>query len=138
MPDGYVYYAEVAPWTDGLLNLNKKINDSRMNRPVGSYILVKDIKDCGTLMISNYKDKNIGHTLGRLEGTTLQDINYIKLINQGLNNVFDHDYVMGLTDIAENPNNPKELFIVVNMIPALPPDVLSIHRGILTLIKVRL
>ena len=78
-----------------------------MNRPVGSYIVVKDIKDCGTLMVSNYKDKNIGHTLGRLEGTTLQDINYIKLINQGLNNVFDHDYVMGLTDIVENPNNPK-------------------------------
>jgi len=70
-----------------------------MNRPVGSFILVKDIKDCGTLIHSNYKDKNIGHAFGRLEGNVFHDINYLKFINQGLNNIFDRDHVMGLTDI---------------------------------------
>ena len=108
-----------------------------MNRPVGSFVLVKDIKDCGTLIQSNYKDKNIGHTLGRLEGNSIQDINYLKFINQGLNSVFDRDYVMGLTDIVENPSNPKELFVVVNMVYELP-DPLSVHRGILTLMKIKL
>ena len=95
-----MYYAEVAPWTDGVININKKLVDSRINRPVGSFVVVRDIKDCGALIMSNYKDKNIGHSFGRLEGTTIQDINYLKFLNQGLNSIFDHDHVMGLSEIV--------------------------------------
>lgn len=63
----------------------KKINDSRVNRPVGVFVLSKKLDDCGNLLLSTFKEKNIGHSLGRLSSeSNLTDINYIKLNNQGL------------------------------------------------------
>lgn len=128
---------EVAPWTDGSIIINKKLTDTRANRPVGAFIHVKDIQDAGTLLLASFKDKSIGHTLGRVDGTCLEDSNYLKFFNQDLHSLFETYNIMGLTDFFINPHNPKELFIAANMIPPLP-DVLSIHRGFLILIKLSL
>lgn len=71
--------------TAGEINFVKKVTDSRTNRPVGFFVLTKKVDDCGTLMLSTFKDKSIGHSLGRLSNdSTLTDINYIKLNSQGL------------------------------------------------------
>lgn len=71
--------------TAGEINFVKKVADSRTNRPVGFFVLTKKVDDCGTLMLSTFKDKSIGHSLGRLSNdSTLTDINYIKLNSQGL------------------------------------------------------
>lgn len=54
-------------------------------------------------MLSTYKDKNIGHCLGRLSGElTVSDINYIKLNNQGLDPLYDKYFIVGLSDIVVN------------------------------------
>jgi len=46
------------------------------------------LDDCGNLLLSTFKEKNIGHSLGRLSSeSNLTDINYIKLNNQGLDPV---------------------------------------------------
>ena len=137
LTDGYIYYVEITPWTDGIISVSKKLVDSRMNRPVGAYLQVKDIKGAGTLVFAGFKDKNIGHTFARLEGVTLKNPHYFKFLNQGLHNLFDTDYVMGMTDFIENPTNPNELFIIANVIPPLP-DILSIHRGFLVMMKVHM
>lgn len=61
-------------FADGSINssvdvkLTKSINDSRTNRPVGAFILAKKVESCGTLVLCSYKDKSIGHSLGRLTG----------------------------------------------------------------------
>ena len=105
--DGYILYGEVNSWSTGSIPLTKKVNDSRPNRPVGSFVVVKDLQGFGTLMFSSFKDKSIGHSLGRLDdstgnpNSTLVDINYIKLFNQGIDGVLDANYSMGLTDFVE-------------------------------------
>ena len=60
-------YAEINTWSQGTINLIKKVNDSRPNRPVGSYVKAKNINHCGTLLFSSFKDKNIGHSIGRID-----------------------------------------------------------------------
>jgi hypothetical protein len=52
----------------GEIPFSKKIMDNRINHPVGSYILAKKVEDCGILMLSTFKDKSVGHSLGRLSG----------------------------------------------------------------------
>lgn len=87
--------------TSGDVNFVKKIIDSRTNRPVGFFVISKKIDDCGTLMLSTFKDKSIGHSIGRLSGdSTLTDINYIKLNSQGLEPVYEKYNLMGLSDIV--------------------------------------
>lgn len=52
-------------------------------------MLSKYIEGCGNLLLSTFKDKNIGHSLGRFSGeSTLVDLNYIKLNNQGIDPLF--------------------------------------------------
>lgn len=99
--DGYIYHAEVASWSNGVITFTKKLNDSRPNRPVGSYIVAKNVKECGTLLFSSFKDKTFGHSLGRLDGPTLTDINYIKTFQQGIDGLLDANYVIGLTDFID-------------------------------------
>lgn len=70
-----------------------------MNRPVGSFVLCKNIKGCGKILFASFKDKSIGHYIGRLDGSNLMDPNYIKLHNQGIDPLFDKHYCMGQTDI---------------------------------------
>ncbi len=41
--EGYIYYAEGTATATGEINFTKKINDSRANRPVGSFILTKKL-----------------------------------------------------------------------------------------------
>lgn len=57
-------------------------------------------------MFSSFKDKSIGHSLGRLEGSTLVNPNYIKLKDQGIDPILDTNYCMGLTDMIESFHNP--------------------------------
>lgn len=52
----------------GDVQLTKPISDSRTNRPVGAFILAKKVESCGIMVLSSYKDKSIGHSLGRLTG----------------------------------------------------------------------
>ena len=66
--EGYIFYAEGNVSSTGEINLVKKINDSRTNRPVGVFVMAKNIEGCGNLVLSTFKDKNIGHSLGRLSG----------------------------------------------------------------------
>ena len=83
-----------------------------MNRPVGSFVLVKNIKDCGKLIFASFKDKNIGHYLGRLDGSNVMDNNYIKVNSQGIDPFFEANFCMGQTDIIESPNNKNELYMI--------------------------
>lgn len=58
------------------------------------------------MVLSTFKDKNIGHSLGRLSGElSVTDINYIKLFNQGLDPLYDKYHIVGLSDIVVN--NPE-------------------------------
>ena len=41
---GCIVYAEVGSWSSGNIPLVKKVNDSRPNRPVGSFVIVKEVK----------------------------------------------------------------------------------------------
>lgn len=52
-------------------------------------------------MLSAFKDKSIGHSLSRLSGeSSIADLNYMKLNNQGLEPIFEKYYIMGLSDMA--------------------------------------
>ena len=101
--EGYIFVAEANINSSSEVDLTKKLNDLRTNRPVGSFVLAKKVEGCGTLVLSTYKDKNIGHSLGRLSGElTMTDINYIKLYNQGLDPIYDKYNIVGLSDIIVN------------------------------------
>jgi len=69
-------------------------------------------------MLSTFKDKSIGHSLGRLSGeSSLTDINYIKLNGQGLDALFEKYNLMGLSDIAlswehQTEEELRKMFIV--------------------------
>lgn len=47
-------------------------------------------------MLSSFKDKNIGHSFGTLEGNILKNINYIKLNTSNTTPLFK-SHSMGLT-----------------------------------------
>jgi hypothetical protein len=52
-------------------------------------VVSKYIEGFGNFLLSTFKDKNIGHSLGRLSGeSTLVDLNYMKLNNQGIDPLF--------------------------------------------------
>lgn len=111
--DGFIFYAEVNASSSGNIALVKKVNDSRLNRPVGSFVIAKNVRECGTLMFSSFKEKSIGSSLGRLDhsssnGAQLVDINYIKLHNQGIEATLDSNYTMGNTDFVDTLMTPNQ------------------------------
>jgi hypothetical protein len=58
-------------------------------------------------MLSSYKDKNVGHSFGLLEGNTMKNVNFIKLNNSNtapLNTC----YSMGLTEMMEGFGSEEE------------------------------
>jgi hypothetical protein len=68
-------------------------------------------------MLSSFKDKNIGHSLGRLEGSSnLTSINYIKLAGLNISPLFEKYNLLGLSDLAlshqpRGPADPRTLFL---------------------------
>jgi hypothetical protein len=60
-------FVEANDQSTGELTFIQNIDDSRTNRNVvGSFVMVKNIKKYGILMLSSYKDKHIGHSFGVL------------------------------------------------------------------------
>lgn len=90
-------------------------------------------------MLSAFKDKNIGHSLGRLDDDyNISDLNYIKVNNQGIDQIYDKYYIVGLSDILcyEKEDKSRQMMIVT-IFREDKTDVNSVHRGLLSVIRIK-
>lgn len=106
--DGFVYYLEGNGKTSGEVTFSNIVNDKRGKRSVGANVVIKDIRNIGTILFCSFKDKTIGNSIGLWEKNSgsMLNISYLR-INGSDNNVLNKNYVIGLTDFVEHGPSTK-------------------------------